>query len=179
MNLYVRYFEEEALAHSVDEALDFLHSIPEIELNTETEKDIREYAVGSVGYPKRYKVHQHSYFIIIKTEAETMQDFKDKKALRKAPPKPNDIMEATSALAVIKPGWYEGTFIFKRVTIIPGSGKCQYIDTPFVVACKASCGQECYDRIVDHLISRVDKRCQFPAPKGKYFTFKYLGGIKN
>src|SRR3712207_9004047 len=45
------------------------------------EDDIREYVASNVYYPKRYKVRPRVYFIIIKTTAETMADFKQKKAL--------------------------------------------------------------------------------------------------
>ena len=81
MNLYLRYFDRETLVTTVDEAIEFLSSIEEIEMNPLLEADIREYASSDVYYPKRYKVHPRVYFIIIKTEAQTMQDFKDKKAV--------------------------------------------------------------------------------------------------
>ena len=83
MNLYLRYFDKETLVHNVDEALDFLASIPEIGLNEELEMDLRDYANSEVYYPKRYKVRPRVYFIVIKTEAATMLDFKQKKAFMK------------------------------------------------------------------------------------------------
>ena len=76
MNLYLRYFDKETLAHNVDEALAFLRSIPEIGMNSNIESDIRDYVASDVFYPKRYKVRQRVYFIIIKTTAATMLDFK-------------------------------------------------------------------------------------------------------
>lgn len=79
MNLYLRYFDRETLAYSVEEALDFLSAIPEIVVDAELEADIREYANSNVYYPKRYKVRPRIYFIIIKTEAATMLDFKQRK----------------------------------------------------------------------------------------------------
>ena len=80
MNLYLRYFDNETLAYNVEEALDFLASIPDIQLTPELEDDIRLYAESDVYYPKRYKVRPRVYFIIIKTEAQTMLDFKQKKS---------------------------------------------------------------------------------------------------
>lgn len=76
-----------------------------------------------------------------------------------------------------KPGWYEGSLLFKRVIPIPGTGKFQYRDTPFVARVKAHSPQECYSRIIQHLRNRqdVDLRSQFPSSKGKNFTYKYLG----
>ena len=151
MNLYLRYFDKETLVNNVDDAIEFLRSIPEIALDEELEADIREYAESDVFYPKRYKVRQRVYFIIIKTLAETMLDFKQKKALRPV---------ATPNV---------------RVVMIPATGKHEYRDTHFVAQCKANSGQDCYNRIVEHLRSRVDGRSQFPSAKGKNFHFKYLG----
>ena len=56
MNLYLRYFDKEALVYNADEAVDFLKSIPEIGVDEALETDIREYAASEVYYPKRYKV---------------------------------------------------------------------------------------------------------------------------
>ena len=86
MNLYLRYFDKETLVDNVEKALDFLQSIPEIGMNIELENDIRDYVASDVYYPKRYKVRPRVYFIIIKTVAATMLDFKQKKAVQQMPP---------------------------------------------------------------------------------------------
>lgn len=181
MNLYLRYFNKEILVKSVDEALDFLRSIPEIGLNQDLENDLRDYVSSDVIYPKRYKIRQRIYFIVIKTTAETMMDFKQKKALR-APAQDNFSNErrdltanVATRLSEFRPGWYEGELDFKRVVMIPATGKHEYRDTHFVVQCKANSGLDCYNRIVDHLRERVDHRSQFPSAKGKNFHFRYLG----
>ena len=176
MNLYLRYFDYEYLATSVDEAIEFLRSLDELDIDQDTEEDIRNYANSSIHYPKRYKVRQHVYFIIIKTEAACMQDFKDKKALRTPAEEVAD--PVITALDFEQDGWYEGDLTFKRVTIVPGTQKCQYKDVRFIVRCKATSGHDCYNRIVAHLNERVDPRSQFPAAKGKYFKFSYLGMAK-
>ena len=85
MNLYLRYFDKETLVTNVDDALDFLRSIQEIGMNANLEADVREYANSDVYYPKRYKIRPRVYFIIIKTTAATMLDFKQKKALHPVP----------------------------------------------------------------------------------------------
>ena len=182
MNLYLRYFDKETLAHNVDEALAFLRSIPEIGMNSNIESDIRDYVASDVFYPKRYKVRQRVYFIIIKTTAATMLDFKQKKALHSSPQQNmlgGDKREVPSTVMMRlneeRPGWYEGSLDFKRVVMIPSTGKHEYRDTHFVVQCKAMSGMDCYNRIVDHLRGRVDNRSQFPSAKGKNFHFKYLG----
>ncbi len=177
MNLYLRYFDSETLVTNVDDAIAFLAGIDEIGMNPELEKDIRDYADSDIYYPKRYKIRPRVYFIIIKTEAATMQDFKEKKALHAM----DDLMTDKPASPVIvklneaMPGWYEGALDFKRVLLVPGTGKFQYRDTHFVARCKAMSGLDCYNRIVDYLRSRVDNRSQFPSAKGKNFKFRYLG----
>ena len=182
MNLYLRYFDKETLVHNVDDALAFLRSIPEIGMNANIEADIRDYVASDVFYPKRYKVRQRVYFIIIKTTAATMLDFKQKKALHTMPQQNNPVMDKRELASTVvtrlneeRPGWYEGSLDFKRVVMIPATGKHEYRDTHFVVQCKAVSGIDCYNRIVDHLRGRVDNRSQFPSAKGKNFRFKYLG----
>lgn len=179
MNLYLRYFDRETLVYSVDEAIDFLRDIDEVGMNPVLEADIREYVESDVFYPKRYKVRPRVYFIIIKTDAETMQDFKEKKAVHSTPLAPaKAVTPALVRLNEIRPGWYEGMIDFKRVLLVPGTGKFQYRDTQFIANVKAESGMDCYNRIVDHLRERVDDRSQFPSAKGKNFKFRYLGQAK-
>jgi len=179
MNLYLRYFNKETLVYNVDDAINFLRSIPEINLDSDIENDIREYAASDVQYPKRYKIRPRVYFIIIKTTAQTMLDFKQKKAVRPTANTNNDRRDAVasvvSRLNEHRPGWYEGSLDFKRVVMIPATGKHEYRDTQFVARCKANSAQDCYERIVEHLRERVDPRSQFPSAKGKNFRFIYLG----
>ena len=181
MNLYIRYFDKETLVYNVDEAIDFLCSIPEIGMNQQIEADVREYAESEVLYPKRYKVRPRVYFIIIKTEAASMLDFKQKKALRSGaaqqaqPERRDGIQPLPNRLNEERQGWYEGVLDFKRVVMVPSTGKHEYRDTHFVARCKALSGIDCYNRIVEHLRDRVDGRSQFPSAKGKNFHFKYLG----
>ena len=179
MNLYLRYFDQETLVSNVDDAIAFLADIDDIGMDPVLEADIRDYVASDVFYPKRYKIRPRVYFIIIKTEAATMQDFKDKKAVHANP----GFEEKAASPAVVRlneemPGWYEGSIDFKRVAMVPGTGKFQYRDTHFVARCKAVSGIDCYNRIVDYLRTRVDDRSQFPSPKGKNFKFSYLGQAK-
>jgi hypothetical protein len=179
MNLYLRYFDRETLVNSADEAIAFLSEIDEIEMSPDLENDIREYAASDVFYPKRYKIRPRVYFIIIKTEAANMQDFKEKRAVRTAP----NTEKGRAATTIMKlneerDGWYEGTIDFKRVQLVPGTGKFQYRDTHFVAIVRAMSGLDCYNRIVDHLRQRVDDRSQFPSVKGKNFKFRYMGMAK-
>lgn len=109
-----------------------------------------------------------------------MEDFKEKKAVRpvEMPTGKASAAAATMRLTEEHEGWYEGSIDFKRVQQVPGTNKFQYRDTHFVARCKAMSGQDCYNRIVDHLMQRVDSRSQFPSAKGKNFKFQYLGLCK-
>ena len=180
MNLYIRYFDKEVLVSTADEAIDFLKSIDDIEMNPLLEADVREYALSDIYYPKRYKVHPRVYFIIIKTDAQTLQDFKDKKAVHDGPTSFTSAKNAPALMRLneINDGWYEGIVDFKRVLLIPGTGKYQYRDTQFVARLRAISGMECYERMIEYLRERVDERSQFPSPKGKNFKFRFLGKAK-
>ncbi|MGI6233235.1 MAG: hypothetical protein ACOYJF_10385 [Prevotella sp.] len=180
MNLYIRYFDRETLVSNVDQALDFLHSIQDINVTPDLEEDLRNYAESDVYFPKRYKVRSHVYFIVIKTLANTMLEFKQKKALRpNGNQGSNDRRQmadnAVNRLMEVRSGWYEGDLNFKRVVLIPATGKHEYRDTRFVARCKANSPMQCYERIVDYLRGRVDNRSQFPSAKGKNFHYQYLG----
>lgn len=181
MNLYLRYFDKETLVTNVDDAIDFLGSIAEIDMNPVLEADIRDYVNSDVFYPKRYKIRPRVYFIIIKTDAATMQDFKEKRAVHVNAETGERERSASPVILRLneeRDGWYEGSIDFKRVLLVPGTGKYQYRDAHFVAQLKARSGLDCYNRIVEHLRQRVDERSQFPSAKGKNFKFHYLGAAK-
>ena len=114
---------------------------------------------------------------MIKTEAATMQDFKEKKAVHEGPAA-KAASPVLTRLNEVCEGWYEGSVNFKRVLLVPGTGKFQYRDTMFVARLKASSGMDCYERIIDYLRERVDERSQFPSAKGKNYKFRFLGYAK-
>lgn len=190
MNIYARYFDQDILVHSYDELMQFLSSIPEIPINQRMEEDVRAYVESDMPYPKRYKIRPRVYFILIKTSAETMEEFKAHRkntgssypsAQQKFVPKENGIVNKkeirTSQLAEERYGWYLGTIVFKRVLQISGTTKFRYQDTTFQAYVKAHSGNECYERIIAHLKKRpeIDLRSQFPSAKGNNFTFEYVG----
>lgn len=77
MNLYLRYFNSETLVTNVEDACAFLDSIPEIGFNSRIAEDVRQYFESDNRFPKRYKVRPKIYFIMIKTDANNMKEFKD------------------------------------------------------------------------------------------------------
>ncbi len=179
MNLYIRYFNDEVLVNSLDQALDFLANIPEIALDEFLVREVTSYVEGNLPYPKRFKVNQRSYFIIIKTTANDLEEFKNNAASEVEASMPVESEKAALArtLSAENPGWYKATIVFKRVIPAESTGKFQYVDTEFEAKVKAHCIQECYDRIIDHLRTRgdVDPRSQFPSIKGRNFRAEFLG----
>ncbi len=180
MNLYVRYFDQETLTNNVGEVVDFLSSIPEIPVTPELIADIHAYAASDMPHPKRYKVRPRVYFILIKTTAKTLAEFKMNKKTTAAVDDSEVQSRKDTKLAMlnqVRPGWYEGAIVFKRVIPIPGTVKFQYQDTRFSAYVKAESAQHCYERIIDHLKNRqdVDLRSQFPSSRGNSFSYCFLG----
>ncbi len=177
MNFYVRYFDNETLVPTIEDVINYLEDFPEIGLSQSMKQEIREYAASDIGFPKRCKVRPRVYFIIIKTEAQSMKDFKEKKALRTGTAAELKAAETTN-LNERREGWYEGTLDFKRV-VTNHLGKCEYRDTTFTAQVKATSAMDCYNRITQYLLRRVDNRSQFPSCKGRNFQYVFLGRSKD
>lgn len=189
MNIYARYFDQEVLVHNYDELMGFLASIPEIPINARLEEDVRSYVESDMPYPKRYKIRPRVYFILIKTAAESMEEFKSHhKDNNNAPVTASNTPSSVEAiinkkeiraaqLAEIHSGWYLGTVVFKRVIQIAGTTKFRYQDTTFQAYVRANSGMECYNRIIEHLKNRpeIDLRSQFPSARGNNFTYEFVG----
>ncbi|MBP3821900.1 MAG: hypothetical protein J6I36_00575 [Bacteroidaceae bacterium] len=197
MNLYIRYFDDEVVVRSVEEALGFIAGIQGFNMTPQFEEDFRQYVEGPMPYPKRYKVRARIYFIVIKTMAESLEEFKaNGKNMQEAKAgeelegtelqsgemieKPRFLRPKEQALLRLNdelPGWYEATVNFKRVVRNLDTGKFDYVDTTFVARVKAFSGMDCYNRVIDHLRTRsdIDPRSQFPSAKGKNYQFTYLG----
>lgn len=176
MNLYIRFFDEETLVNSVEEALAFLASLGDVEVNESIRSELEKFMSSSAMYPKHIKVSQRSFFIAIKTTASTMEEFKAKGAGQGKPEKVAG-KEAMASYSKSQPGWYAAKITFKRVIQNPETQKSQYVDTPFVCKVLANSPQECYDKVLDHLRGRqdIDPRSQFPSIKSEKFEFDFLG----
>ena len=178
MNLYLRFFNDEVLVESVEQAIDFLSSLPDVKLDEALCQELRNYAEGSNPYPKRFKVASKVYFIVIKTTAQTMEEFKAYASdAGNAESKPMTEKEAQmSLLEEEHPGWYHAYMKFKRVVPVADTNKFSYVDTEFEVKLKADSILDCYNKVVDHLRNRidVDTRSQFPSVRGKNFKAELL-----
>jgi len=174
-HLYLRFFDVETLVASPEEAIEFLRMQPDIIVDEFLEQDIYQYYESKMPYPKRYKVRQRCYFIVIKTNATTLEEFKNNASLKVEQAEKREKKPIT--FDTFQPGWYDVSVVFKRVVTHPITNKCSYFDTDFRVRLKGESIQDCYDRVMDHLRNRhdVDYRSQFPSIKGKNFVAHYLG----
>ncbi len=178
MNLYIRYFNDETLAKSLPEVYTFLSDISGIRLDEALMGDIEAYVKGGPSYPKRFKISSHLYFIMIKTSAASLEEFKARAGKPSKAPAEWDRDALTRELTAERPGWYNASLAFKRVVpVADNSGKFRYVDTDFEVRLKAHSVQDCYNRVIDHLRRRadVDPRSQFPSIKGRNFKAEYQG----
>ena len=62
MNIYIRYFDKETLVPTVGDAIDFLESLPDIDVDDFLRKDLSQFIASDNVYPKRYKVRGRNYF---------------------------------------------------------------------------------------------------------------------
>lgn len=177
MNLYIRYFDAETLVHSVDEAMAFLSSLDDFEVNDTIRYELDKFLQNSAMFPKHVKVSARSFFIVIKTTANSLEEFKAKGAASQNKAEKTAQKEAQSLYAQPQPGWYEAKITFKRVILLPETLKARYVDAPFVCKLKAESIQDCYDRVVAFLRSRpdIDPRSQYPSIKSGNFTTSFLG----
>ena len=179
MNVYARYYDGEAVVSSFDELIDRLKDfgVPENLFEEGLVDDIYDFINSKNIHPKRFRVTQRQYFILIKTNVETLEEFKAN-AKRKdndgEAPKKNDRF---SVLQEENPGWYDVELNFKRVLYSEQRGRYIYIDTPSRVRLKANSPQDAYNRVVEHLQNRqdIDPRSQYPSIKGRNFSYSFLG----
>ena len=121
MNLYLRYFNDETVVSSVEEAVDFLKglNIEDFEIDDKFVGDLTEFVNSDSTYPKRYKVKQHYYFIVIKTNVQTIEEFKRnniKSLLENDDNGSANKPSKSSPLSEELYGWYDAQLIFKPET---------------------------------------------------------------
>ena len=115
MNLFIRYFSHEALAHNVNEAIEFLGTISEIKLDGTVPGRISNFLYSNNTFPFRLKVSYSNYVLFLKTEANTLEEFhileqkaKEEKAEGKGQSMADKKRSIMKALNESHPGWYEG-----------------------------------------------------------------------
>ena len=184
MNIYARYFDQETIASSFEELITFLASIPEISITTELIDNVKAYVDSPLPYPKRYKIRPRVYFILIKTTAQNIQEFKSKRIKEESEEEFPNINtsqnfkeERISKLSEEKQGWYKVSLTIKRMVHIRELQKFQYQDNIIKAYINAESPIDCYQRLVEYFKSRddIDPRSQIPSAKSDSFKFQYIG----
>lgn len=178
MNIYVRYFNNEALLHTPEEVVEYLKKLNDFNVTREIESLVYDYYKGNMPYAKRCHVRPGTYFLLIKSMAGTLEEFKAHKKPTETPQTAEKKGKEIKAeqLEDVKEGWYRCTIKFKRVVLIPGTEKNHYQDTVFSAYVHGKSAIDCYNRILNHLKNRqdIDPRSQFPSPKGNNYKFEYV-----
>lgn len=179
MNIYVRYFDHEDLFHTPEEVIDFLRRINDFVITPEIINTVQDYGHNNMPYAKRCHVRPGTYFLLIKSTAETLEEFK----ANRRPSESSFTQDKKGKEVRIeqlmeeKEGWYRCSIKFKRVLLIPGTEKNHYQDTLFSAYIHGKSGNDCYNRMLHHLKNRqdIDPRSQFPSARGANFTFTFVG----
>lgn len=179
MNIYIRYFDDEALCHNMEEMREYLDSIAEIEVTPKMLNEIAAYAESENLFPKRYKVSSRNYFIMIKTDLESLADFHSN-AKEKRESSIEKGGKSNSIYDQVQEGWYQCEKHFKRVVPVDVDGetpKYEYVESSIEALIYGATPRECHDQLVDYLKERedLDVRCQFPSLKESNFLYEYKG----
>lgn len=184
MNLYIRYFDSEALVRNLDEACDFLVGLSDFDLTPQIKNDIQKYLENPANFPKRYRVKPRAYFILIKTTAESLEEFKANRKDKSQEDGDGSMREGDtrklSPLEQEQAGWYKVGLTFKRVVQIAETNKFKYVDARIETLLYATSPQHAYDQVVAYVRSRndIDARCQIPSAKGHHFSYEFIGAEK-
>ena len=180
MNIYARYYDGEAVVSSFDELIECLKNfgVPETLFDDNFIDEICDFINSKNIHPKRFRVTSRQYFILIKTNVATLDEFKANAKHKEA--ESDNVGKKSDKISILheeKEGWYDATLTFKRVVYSEQKGRHIYVDTPFRVKLKAGSPIDAYNRIVEHLQNRqeVDPRSQFPSPKGRNYSYVFLG----
>ena len=178
MNYYVRYFDSEGVFSTVADLKDFVASIPRINMTDDLAQAIQQFCDDNTNYPRHFRLPNKTTFIIIKTNAQSLEEFKLRGANGGQLPQPvrKETPAPTPTYDELRPGMYEVTMVFRRAFVNPETGKCHYADDEIVVNMLSQSQRQCYDVLVEYLRGRddVDSRSQFPGIRSENFKAAIL-----
>lgn len=80
MNYYVRYFDNEEVLNNVDELINFLSGIFHDDLTQELTDEVVGFCNDKTNFPRHFRLPNKTTFIIIKTNSQTLEEFKTRGA---------------------------------------------------------------------------------------------------
>lgn len=171
MNYYARYFESEGVFSSPQELVGFLSGIPQIEMTDELSGAILQFCADKTSFPRHFRLPNKSTFIVIKTNALTLDEFKTRGANGGVVPGEQK-EQKQGAADEIRPGMYSVQIHFRRAIVNPETRKCSFVDEDFEVEMLAQSQRQCFEVVVEHLKNHpdVDPRSQYPSIRSSNFT---------
>lgn len=175
MNYYARYFDSEGVFPTPQALVSFIASIPQILMTEELSEAILKFCADKTSFPRHFRLPNKSTFIVIKTNAVTLEEFKtrganggviavENKELKQAP------------VDEIRPGRYEVQMVFRRAIVNPETRKCSFVEETFEVEMLAQSQRQCFEVVMEHLKNHpdVDSRSQYPSIRSANFSAKLI-----
>ncbi len=172
MNYYARYFDNEEVFNNIADLTDFLSDILHDGFTQELANEVVAFCSDKTNFPRHFRLPDKTTFIIIKTNSQTLEEFKTRGANGGVLPASTPAREEQkSAYDEINPGTYDVTIVFRRAIVNPDSRKCLYVDETFQAQILADSQRQCYDTVLDYLRNNpeVDARSQYPSIRSNNF----------
>lgn len=180
MNYYARYFDSEGVFPTPQTLVGFISSIPQIIMTEDLADAIIKFCEDKTSFPRHFRLPNKNTFIVIKTNASTLDEFKTRGAngglLPSEPREPREPREFRSLAETIRPGLYNVTMTFRRAIVNPDTRKCGFVEERFEVEMFAQSQKQCFDRVLEHLRNHpdVDERSQYPSIRSSNFRATFI-----
>lgn len=177
MNYYARYFDSEGVLPSPQDLVDFIGSIPQITMTEELSDAILKFCSDKTSFPRHFRLPNKNTFIVIKTNAATLDEFKTRGANGGAMPVEENNVPKQTAADEIRPGKYDVKMTFRRAVVNPETRKCFFVEETFGVEMLAQSQRQCFDVVIDYLKNHpdVDSRSQYPSIRSSNFQATLVG----
>lgn len=172
MNYYARYFDNEEVFNNIGDLTDFLSDILHDDFTQELSNDVIAFCSDKTNFPRHFRLPDKTTFIIIKTNSQTLDEFKTRGANGGVLPGGSTAKEEHRTIYdETAPGMYDVTITFRRAIVNPDSRKCLYVDETFQAQIHAETQRQCYDTVMDYLRNNpeVDARSQYPSIRSSNF----------
>ncbi len=176
MNYYARYFDSEGVFHTPQALVDFIASIPQIIMTDELAGAMLKFCEDKTSFPRHFRLPNKHTFIVIKTNASSLDEFKTIGA--NGGVLPAEVKEAKNlAVDELRPGKYRVSITFRRAIVNTETRKCVFVEEPFEVEMQAQSQRQCYDVVIEYLRNHpdLDARSQFPSIRSANFSATLMG----
>ncbi|MBQ5643202.1 MAG: hypothetical protein IIV13_05535 [Bacteroidaceae bacterium] len=175
MNYYARYFDSEGVFPTPQALVSFIASIPQILMTEELSEAILKFCAEKTSFPRHFRLPNKSTFIVIKTNAVTLEEFKTRGANGGVIAVENKELKQTP-VDEIRPGRYEVQMVFRRAIVNPETRKCSFVEETFEVEMLAQSQRQCFEVVMEHLKNHpdVDSRSQYPSIRSANFSAKLI-----